>query len=342
MVGLDISDQTVKLVCLATKAARPLLAHCWQEVPAGVIERGIIQRPAEVAKIVAAALSLCRVPELAAEPVVAVLPDIQSFLRVVELPAMPADEMTEAVRWEVGRHIPFGLENVYIDWQPVGGGHQQAVGRQEVLVGAAQRRAVDSLVAALRELKLEVAALELESQAIVRALISPELRRRRGLLVVDLGGTATNVVIHDHGAMRFTASLQRGVRDLTSVLPPDDAVHVSLPQQPKLAGDVVQRMAGQLQAGQEALVLEIRGIVEFYNGIDDQHEVREILLTGGGSNLPGLDAVFLRLFGNVHVQRGNPWVNILRAGKEKQLPLSLQESVHFTTALGAALRPVAA
>ena len=88
--------------------------------------------------------------------------------------------------------------------------------------------------------------------------------------------------------------------------------------------------------------MEIRGIADFYNSIDEQHEVREILLTGGGSNLPGLDKVFLRFFGNVHVQRGNPWVNILRTGKEKRPPLSLQESVFFTTAIGAALRPVEA
>lgn len=340
MLGLDISDQCVKLVRLSARVPRTLVAHCWQAVPEGAVERGVIQRSDELARVVREALSACQVPVPVAEPAVAVVPEVQSFLRVIELPDMPTDEMTEAVRWEVGRHIPFGVENVYIDWQPVGGGHEPAAGRREVLVGAAHRRAVDPLVAVLRAVNLDAAALEIESQAIVRALVSRELKRHQGLLIIDLGGTATNVVIHDHGAMRFTASLQRGVRELTSVLDPREAALVALPQQPGVVAELALRAAGQLRAGQEALVSEILGIAEFYNSIDARHEVKEILLSGAGANLPGLDAVFLRYFGNVHVQRGNPWVNILGAGRDKQPPLSLQESVHFTTALGAALREV--
>ena len=251
---------------------------------------------------------------------------------------MDEDEMNEAVRWEVARHIPFGLENVYIDWQPVDEGHVPSSGRREVLVGAAQRKVVDPLLAVLQALKIDVAALELESQAIVRALISAELRSHQGLLIVDLGGTATNVVIHDHGVMRFTASLQRGTRDLALLLTAEDAKMLSLPRQHGLPPKDVRRIAERLRAKQEELVMEIRGVVEFYNGIDAQHEVKEILLTGGGSNFPGLDAVFLRFFEDVHVARGDPWVNILPDTKEKQSPLSLRESVHFTTALGLALR----
>lgn len=340
MLGLDISDASVKLVRLSDKVPRTMLAHCWQAVPEGAVERGIIRQPRAVEGVVRAALSACSV-SVPAQPVVAVVSEVQSFLRVIELPVMSVDEMTEAVRWEVGRHIPFGVENVYIDWQSVGEGHRLPPGRREVLVGAAHRRAVDPLVALLRTLQLDVAALEIESQAIVRALVSRELKRRQGLVIVDLSGTATNVVIHDHGAMRFTASLQRGVRELTSVLDPQEAALVTLPQQPGVARALAARAAETLRAGQEALVSEILGIAQFYNSIDARHEVREILLSGAGANLPGLDAVFLRYFGNVHVQRGNPWVNLLGAGREKQPPLSLQESVHFTTALGAALREAA-
>jgi type IV pilus assembly protein PilM len=272
------------------------------------------------------------------DTVVASIPETQSFLRVIELPVIPDDEMSEAVRWEVAQHIPFGLENVYVDWQPVKAGHAARANQCEVLVGAAQRKVVDPLVSVFTELKLDVVALELESQAIVRALISDELRGHPGLLLVDLGGTVTNVVIHDHGAMRFTASLQRGAEDLMKLLTAEDVKMLAMPQQVELAPEVKERIAELARSSQEELVAEIRGIAEFYNNIDSRHTVREILLTGGGSNFPGLDRVFLRYFDNVHVQRGNPWVNILSGGEKKQPPLSLGESVHFTTALGLALR----
>lgn len=339
MIGIDISDQSMKIVELSPEEPRKLLAHCWQRLPDNVIERGVVQEPQVMKKIVIDVAKQCQV-NLLEQTVVASIPEAQSFLRVIELPEMLSDEMDEAVQWEVAQHIPFGLENVYVNWQSVGAGHKAAAGRQEVLVGAAQKKVVDPLLAVFRELGLDVAALELESQAIVRALVSPELRQHQGLLIVDLGGVATNVVIHDHGAMRFTASLQRGSVKLMESLSGDEAQLMAVPQPEKISSVMADKIAQKLRSPQEELVMEVLGIVEFYNSIDEQHEVQEILLTGGGSNFPGLDRVFLRLFDKVHVQRGNPWVNILAAGQVKQPPLSLQESVHFTTALGLALRNV--
>jgi len=52
-------------------------------------------------------------------------------LRVIEIPIMNEDEVAEAVQWEVSHHIPFGLENVYIDWQTLQSGHKPAPGRMK-------------------------------------------------------------------------------------------------------------------------------------------------------------------------------------------------------------------
>jgi type IV pilus assembly protein PilM len=341
MIGVDISDGSIKIVQLSNDEDHTLLAHCWHRVPDGAIERGIVKERNVVRKVVEETLEMCQLrPATTKDAVVASIPESQSFLRVIEVPEMSDDEVDEAIQWEVAQHIPFGLENVYIDWQPVGYGHDTSGNRKEVLVGAAQKQVVDPLINLLNDLGLDVAALELESQAIVRALISAELRKHQGLLVVDLGGSVTNVVIHDHGAMRFTASLQGGAGKLTSVLSAEERNVLSLPRKKDLPTDMAKRVADKLRSGQEELVMEIVGVVEFYNSLDVKHGVREIILTGGGSNFPGLDGVFLRYFENMHVQRGNPWVNVLSVSKAKKPPLSLHESVHFSTALGLALRGV--
>ena len=341
MIGLDISDRSVKVVQLSRKRDRALQSHCFHVMPEGAIERGVIKDEDVVKRALKESLEQCRLQLPIKDSIVASVPETQSFLRVIEVPIMDDDEIDEAVQWEVSQHIPFGLENVYIDWQPVfGTGHKAAGGRQEVLVGAAQKKVVDPLVALLMSLGLDVAALELESQAIVRALVSGELKRKQGLLIVDLGGSATNVIIHDHGTMRFTAGVQRGGHNMLRDLSEEEQIKVSIPQPDSLSPQEAKRIAGVMLPAQEELVTEVRGVVEFYNSIDLQHEVREILLTGGGSNFPGLDKVFLRFFDNVHVQRGNPWVNILQTGKMKTMPIALSESVHFSTALGLALRKV--
>lgn len=338
MLGLDISDRSIKMVQLRRHHHRlKLVAYCWQAIPAGTIENGAIKNETVMRETLLAAIKQSKLTLATEDPVVASIPETQSFLRVIEIPQMAEDEVTEAVQWEVAQHIPFGLENVYIDWQWVSSLKPVTTGRREVLVGAAQKKVADPLYQFLLKCGLDVAALELETQAIVRALISPELKRHQGLLIVDIGATGTNVIVHDHGAVRFTASLRRGTDSAVALLPAAQRERISGP--PKDIPSEVTASVAQLQPALESLVIEIHGIIEFYTRLDSGHKVNEILLTGGGSNIPGLDANFLKHFDNVHIQRGNPWVNILSPGQDTHPPLDVQESVHYTTALGLALRP---
>ncbi len=338
MIGIDISDRSVKVIRLANRRNRKLLNHSWQSVPSQVIEKGVIVDTVAMKTVLEKTFAQSRL-DPQADGVVASIPETQSFLRVIEIPVMDEREISEAVQWEVAQHIPFGLENVYIDWQPIESGHTPASGRREVLVGAAEKSVVDPLLAVLRTMHMNVVALELESQAIVRALISRELQRRKGLLLVDLGGAATNVIVFDHSTIRFTASLQKGSSDLIQGLPSHERALVDGPPKEPTAEQLAQ-IGQKIMTAEEELVLEIQGIVEFYNGIDTEHEVHEIVLTGGGANLPDFDRAVLKYFDNVHIHRGNPWVNILPVGKETRPPFSLQESVHYSTALGLALRNV--
>lgn len=336
MIGIDISDQTIKLVHFSSK--KKLLSHCMKTVAPGVIVNGVVSDQKKMAEEIAAIFASCRISLKTKDSVVASIPETQSFLRVVEIPSMSEDEIHEAVRWEIAQHIPFGLENVYVDWQPsVSNGHGVKEGHMEVEVGAAQKRVVDPLYAAMNAVGLDVAAFELESQAIVRSLISRDLELKEGILIIDLGSTATNVVVHDYGAIRFTASLPQGVVQLLQDVTPQDGKLI-MEHLSGLPKDLSDRVEERISLSADALVRDILGIVQFYNTNDGKHEVKEIVLTGGGSNLPGLDVVFLKYFTDVRIQRGNPWVNILTGKNATKPPMNIQESVRYSTAIGLALR----
>lgn len=340
MIGIDISEQSIKVVQVDTSSHRhQLQSYAWQEVPAGFMVGGVVMNVAGMQEVVRKALAKAHCAEHSTVPVVASIPEAESFLRVIEIPKMQEAEVTEAIHWELAQHIPFSLDTVYIDWQAVHSLKQTSTDRREVLVGAAEKRVVDPLHQLLSSIGLDVAALELESQAIIRALISPELQLRKGLLVVDLGGSSTNVIVHDRGTIRFTASLRRGASDLTAVLSVKELEAMAGPLL-KDPGDNFPDMAKKLKEGLDGIVAQIHGIVEFYTGLTPDNQVNEILLTGGGSNLPGLDQSFLQYFDDVHVQRGNPWVNVLPAGQDVAPPMGLYQSVHFSTALGLAMRSV--
>lgn len=337
MIGIDISDHSVKVVRLSNRSPHHLLARGWQEIPERLIEHGRINDERSVKQIVMETFKKCGLATGCDDAVIASIPESESFLRVIEIPEMDESEISEAVKWEVGQHIPFGLEKVYLDWQWVN--QHAAQGRAEVLVGAAEKSIVNQLYSVLASLNLDVAALELESQAFIRSLISPELKQRQGLLVVDLGGAATNVAVHDQGTIRFTATLRKGVRDLLSILSAEERTNVMCLLTDCAPVDVTKAVP-KIMSDLEALVVEVHGVVEYYTGLAPQRKISEILLTGGGSNLPGLDQAFLRIFDNVHVQRGNPWVNVLIPGRSAEAPMKITESVHYATAVGLALRKV--
>lgn len=338
MIGIDISDQTIKIVQLSAGRGRRLGCRYLHLLPPKIVVNGVVADAVAMEHEIEKALNSCGAMYRKKDSVVASIPESQSFLRVIEIPKMNEDEIGEAAQWEIAQHIPFGLENVYIDWQLLAASdHSVQPNHQEIQVGAAQKKVVDGLYSVLNKLHLDVAAFELESQAIVRALVSREWRLRRGLLIVDVGSSATNVIVYGQGASRFTASLAHGVVTLLSAFSSEDT-HAVLENLHALPSDIVEKMREPIAPGLEQLVIDIRGIVDFTNQSDAKHEVTEIILTGGGSNLPGMDDAFRKHFDDVQIQRGNPWVNILTGSGATHPPMDLQESVRYTTALGLALR----
>ncbi len=338
MIGIDISDQSIKVVRLSNNR-KNLLSHHMKLLPKGVMENGVVIDRKKMEDEIRSTLALGNISLKVKDSVVASIPETQSFLRVIQIPKMDEFEIHEAVRWEIAQHIPFGLENVYIDWQPSApNGATAKVSHMEVEVGAAQKKVVDPLYEIINTIGLDVAACELECQAIVRSLISHDWKTKQGVLIIDIGNTGTNVIVYDFGAMRFTAILTQGLVELLKDTTPEDGKEVmnNLNEFPKWFSD---RIEASIAVAADALVRDIFGIVQFYNGVDAKREIKEIILTGGGSSLLGLDAVFLKYFAKAHIQRGNPWVNILSNKDIAKPPLDLQESVRFSTAIGLALRP---
>lgn len=344
MVGLDISDRSIKIAEVAGGGMPRLRTVCWSTLAAHLMRRGVVQDVGAVAQAVQAAFERCSPVPVAGRSVVASIPETQSFVRVVDLPAMPEHEMDEAVHWVVRRHLPFDLERVYIDWQSLPNVSGE---RREVVVGAAQREVVDPLLQVLDALGLSVAALELEAQAVMRCLLPSDpfvTRDIRGVLVIDLGATSTNVVFFDRGAMRFTTSIQLGGDDLTMRLTRQLNVPLEVAQAIKAnvgPPDVGQGPAVEaaLRTGMRELVRAVERVVrEMMVSFSSEQSVHAILLSGGSANLPHLVDVFSEVFSDVSVQLGNPWTNIPREEGSRDVQLSVSDAMHFTTAIGLALR----
>lgn len=338
MIGLDVSDRSIKVVELSDDDNPTLRTVCWSPLSPNLMRRGVIQDPQAIAVEITAALTRCTPVSVRGKMVVASIPEPQSFVRPIKMPGMSDIETDEAVKWAVRQHIPFDLERVYLDWQPVFNGQEQ---RREVLVGAARRDVVDPLLDVLDAVGLQVVALELETQALVRSLLPLDPAGITGVLLIDMGATATNIIYFDQGGMRFTTSIARGGDDLTMRLAQELSLRPTQAAEQKAvvgADSVGSPTATAIQDLTRELVSSIKvAIAEPVVASGSNSGIRAILLSGGTANLPGIVSIFNEAFPAVPVQVGNPLINLSR-GEEKDFPLSLADAAHFTTAIGLALR----
>jgi len=342
MFGIDISDRSFKVIEVADGPFPKVRTVCWAPLAPNMVRRGVILNPAAVAEAVQEGISRCGVQSLLDRPVVASITEIQSFVRLIELPVMGVNETDEAVQWAIRQHIPFDLNRIYLDWQSVVS--LDATNRQEVLVGVAQRSVVDPLLQVLDIVGARTVALEFESQAIARALLPRDSLDVVGVLLIDLGATSSNVIFFNRGSTRYTTSVQHGGDDLTEELmhelhlrPREAAARKAAVGVSGTSSDA--SVASTLHQSALKLVREINVVADQVNTLPSNEEgIQSVLLAGGAANLAGIVDVFSEVFADVPVQLGNPLLNIVPAERSEQQPLSVSDAMHFSTALGLALR----
>lgn len=348
--GLDISDLSLKVAQLEKKEKGFRLASFGiGELGQGVIEAGEIKKEEELVAAIQRTLQQVKGKKIRTKYVVAALPEEKAFVQVVQLPRMGKQEMMNAIRFQAESYIPYPIDTVYLDFAVIPPFHNSA-DHLDVLVASLPRQVVDGYVSALEKAGLVASALEIDAIALTRAVIAKGVTPLP-LLVVDIGTARAKVSIFSGWSLRFTTSLSICARQFTQAVA--ERLHVD-----EEKAEEFKRQYG-LHTPEDALgqeifqamiplatdfVEDIAKYLEYYEThVPHQHltqpqkKIKKIMLCGGGANLKGLPEFLMRQL-KVEVAVGNPWVNILPVDTKELPPLSFQESLGYSTALGLALR----
>ena len=165
----------------AGRTGRPPVVTRVGEVPLppGAVRDGEVIDPAAVG---AAITELWRQTGLRSRDVRVGLTGSRVVVRVIDMPAMPDDELDGAIRFSATDHIPIPLEEAVLDHavletRPAGRARRAAELR--VLVAAAYRSTLDGLLAAVTAGGLRAVAVDLVPFALVRASGRPGRRAGR-------------------------------------------------------------------------------------------------------------------------------------------------------------------
>lgn len=345
MIGIDISDRSVKIAEVSSGSRPQFRTVCWSPLPAGLLRRGIVQDVSTLVQHLKSTCLKCSPVALSQSPVVASIPETRSFIRVLDLPPLSDQETDEAVKWAIRKDLPFDLDHVYVGWQPILSSTTANI--RQVLVGAAQRAVIDPLLSALDGAGFPVVALELESQAMVRSLLPLDSASLEGIVICDLGASTTKIIYFDRGAMRLTVDVPSGGDRLTAELVRVFGLTPEIAVEKKSVIGVIARdgedgaIASTLRDEVLVLVQQVRTSIEAaFPQLPGGGSVRGILLSGGGANLPGIRDIFSEIFSGIPVQIGNPLTNLMVESSSHTMSISPQDASHFVTALGLALRVI--
>jgi type IV pilus assembly protein PilM len=339
VVALDIGSSAI--AGAEIKDGRQLSRAAVEELPEGLVVDGEVAEPVDLANHIK---RFWKDSKFSGRSVRLGVANQRVVVRMIELPAIddPA-EMRHTVDIEAAEHIPIPPDQAIIDYQSVGWFEDESGPRQRLVVVAAHREMIETLVSAVRRAGLRVDGIDLEAFALIRSLVPIVPRGDGAEVLCHIGAGATNIVVSVDRTSQFTRLVGLGGVDLTNAvadqtgLSPHEAE--ALKAACGLLGDVpagwdqatVTRVRHALALAVRPLVQEIGRTIDFYRSQDFARPVERLVLSGGTALCSGLDKYVQQALG-LEVEIGNPLQNL-----SKSADLSFDVATRSAVAVGLAL-----
>lgn len=316
--GLDIGTSAIKVVWLdKTSQNFKLLAASSIASPA----RGMLtESPVDQEAIAQAIKKVCHDARISTNKVVSALPESQIFTRVIEMPVLTDKELASAIRWEADQYLPVPVNEVSLAWQVLTKPEKiSANSRMQVLLIAAPLSLVEKHMSVLTQAGLKPLSLETENMAIVRALVD---KNSPTSLILSLGAFTTDICIAKSGILVSTRSIATAGNSLSRAIASELNFEVAQAEEYKKTYGLLEdqldgKVFGAIRPVFEIIVGEIKKTMAVYQTKFADDPVKQVIVAGGGANLPGVAIYLTRALG-LEVQIGDPWFNLVQNEKESQ------------------------
>lgn len=272
------------------------------------------------------------------------------LVRMIDLPSIDDDATRrEAVEQAVTEHLPIAAEDAVIDSRAVVRYWSGTESRERRMVVAAQRAMIADLVATVSAAGLQPEGIDLEAFALLRALAPAPMVIDEGsadspaTAVCHLGTDVSQVVVAIDRRCHFTRAIDAGAVQLIEQVAmatglDDDEAERAIglcgfagPAPDGWDEPAVDRVRSALARAGEGATREVARSLDYYRGQPDARPIAEVLLTGPGALIGGLDEHFARELG-MPVRLGDPRLQIDEAGT-----MDLATASRAVVALGLAL-----
>ncbi|HJR08532.1 MAG TPA: type IV pilus assembly protein PilM [Pyrinomonadaceae bacterium] len=343
LVGLDIGSSSVKAVELQGKPGNLTLVNLGQESlqPDTVVDGQIM----ELNSVSQTISNIFGSHQIKTDRVAAGVSGSSVIVKNIVVPPMSKEELEESIDWHAEEHIPFDIADVSLDYQVVG----SSADSLHVLMAACKRDFVANIKQAIQlagklPAIIDVDAFALQNCYEVNYQPSPD----QSVALLNIGASTMNINILHGVRSVFTRDVSVGGNQYTALLQKELGLTFEQAESVKrgalVPGEAEPRnLSDVLETVSDILALEIQKTFDFYRATSDDGEgtVQKILVSGGGSKLPGLTDFLANRFG-IPVEAFNPFRQI-KVDARRFDPDYMREVVpELAVAVGLALRGVEA
>ncbi len=221
-----------------------------------------------------------------------------TLIRYIDLPRMPLEDLRKSYVFDLDKYFPFDPKSIYTDCSILDPDSKDK--KMSVLLAAVKREMVDERLKLFKEAGLELNRVTINSIAIANAFscLGPSVSASgKAKAVLDIGGSASCLMIFKDSSPRFARDIFVGSRELTkkiaNALGIDETQAEGLKRQP---GDKLAQIIEACEMPINNLITEIRLSIDYYM-TEKNIQVDELFLSGGGSLLKGIDGVFEKNLG---------------------------------------------
>ncbi len=261
------------------------------------------------------------------------VPTSRTFTRSLTLPLGAEENLLEAIQLESEQYIPIAAADLYMDFSIISRGSESL----EVLLCAVPKHIVNILVGACQAVRLEPVLVEPAIISLARVIHETE-EGHLPTVIVDIGAASSDIAIHDQ-AIRVTGGAPVGGHTFTLSISKQLKLSLDEAHQLKIRsglsiGPKQEKLKRAVKPHLDQIVTEIRKVIRYYaERIGSKSKIEQVLIVGGGSNMPGIGDYFTEAL-MLPARIGSPW-QLLDFNKLTQPTKTFRS--RYVTAIGLAM-----
>jgi type IV pilus assembly protein PilM len=231
------------------------------------------------------------------------------IVKKVQLPRATSREIADAIQLEAEHHIPFAIDEVFLDYQVVG----ETSNSMDLILVAVKKSKVTEYFAVAEEAGVSPVIVDLDGFAMENQYeLNATDTGGDAVALIDIGASVMKTNVIRGGASIFARDIPFGGHNYTQAI----AQRLNIPFEKaevakvgRAAGVNWDDMVPALEAVSRELSLEVQRTFDYFASTAESERIGKIVLSGGCARLPGLDE-FLSSSWGIPVELVRPFQNV--------------------------------